>query len=44
VDARHKAGHDVEMIMATSSAQPKPTNVPNDLEPYWVPFTANRAF
>ena len=22
----------------------KPTTVPNDLEPYWVPFTPNRAF
>jgi beta-alanine--pyruvate transaminase len=22
----------------------KPVNVPNDLEPYWVPFTPNRAF
>src|SRR6187431_2381440 len=24
--------------------QTKPTNVPNDLEPYWVPFTPNRSF
>jgi beta-alanine--pyruvate transaminase len=23
---------------------PKSVNVPNDLEPYWVPFTPNRAF
>jgi beta-alanine--pyruvate transaminase len=28
------------------SAQPKmkTTNVPNDLEPFWMPFTSNRAF
>jgi beta-alanine--pyruvate transaminase len=24
--------------------QSKPTNAPNDLEPLWLPFTANRAF
>jgi beta-alanine--pyruvate transaminase len=24
--------------------QTKPANVPNDLEPFWVPFTPNRAF
>src|SRR6187399_108725 len=24
--------------------QTKPTTAPNDLEPYWMPFTANRAF
>jgi beta-alanine--pyruvate transaminase len=33
-----------ETVMATSSAQLKPTNVPNDLEPLWMPFTPNRAF
>ena len=27
-----------------SLSAPKPVNVPNDLEPYWVPFTPNRAF
>ncbi|MBV8790811.1 MAG: aspartate aminotransferase family protein [Pseudolabrys sp.] len=30
--------------MAQSSAQAKPTAVPNDLEPFWMPFTSNRAF
>jgi beta-alanine--pyruvate transaminase len=29
--------------MAKPSAQAK-TGIPNDLEPYWMPFTANRAF
>jgi len=29
--------------MAQAQAQTK-INVPNDLEPYWMPFTANRAF
>lgn len=29
--------------MAPASAQAK-TGIPNDLEPYWMPFTANRAF
>ncbi|MBV9956450.1 MAG: aspartate aminotransferase family protein [Pseudolabrys sp.] len=30
--------------MAQSSAQTKTTAVPNDLEPFWMPFTANRSF
>jgi beta-alanine--pyruvate transaminase len=30
--------------MAKTTAQLKTTNVPNDLEPFWMPFTANRAF
>ena len=30
--------------MARSSAQPVATNIPNDLEAFWMPFTANRAF
>src|SRR5579872_6249569 len=30
--------------MARSSAQTKTTNVPNDLEAFFMPFTANRAF
>jgi beta-alanine--pyruvate transaminase len=29
--------------MAQAQAQAK-TGIPNDLEPYWMPFTANRAF
>ena len=29
--------------MATAQAQAK-IAIPNDLEPYWMPFTANRAF
>ena len=29
--------------MAQTQAQPKP-GIPNDLEPFWMPFTANRAF
>jgi beta-alanine--pyruvate transaminase len=29
--------------MAQTSAQAQ-TGIPNDLEPYWMPFTANRAF
>ena len=29
--------------MAQTQAQPK-LGIPNDLEPYWMPFTANRAF
>ncbi len=29
--------------MAQTQAKPKP-GIPNDLEPYWMPFTANRAF
>ena len=31
------------MAPAPASAQAK-TGIPNDLEPYWMPFTANRAF
>ena len=31
-------------VMAQSSAQAKPTSVPNDLEPFWMPFTSNRSF
>jgi beta-alanine--pyruvate transaminase len=27
-----------------ATAQPRPQTVPNDLESYWLPFTANRAF
>ena len=30
--------------MATSSANIASATVPNDLEPFWMPFTANRAF
>ncbi|HEU4661164.1 MAG TPA: aspartate aminotransferase family protein, partial [Pseudolabrys sp.] len=30
--------------MAQSSVQAKTTNVPNDLESFFMPFTANRAF
>jgi beta-alanine--pyruvate transaminase len=30
--------------MAQAQRTPVTTNVPNDLEPYWMPFTANRAF
>src|SRR5262249_2466824 len=30
-------------VMATAQAQAK-IAIPNDLEPYWMPFTANRAF
>ena len=30
--------------MATSKANVASATVPNDLEPYWMPFTANRAF
>src|ERR1039457_7201220 len=30
--------------MATSKASVATATVPNDLEPYWMPFTANRAF
>jgi beta-alanine--pyruvate transaminase len=30
--------------MATSRANVATVNVPNDLEPFWMPFTANRAF
>ena len=30
--------------MATSAANHRTATVPNDLEPYWMPFTANRAF
>jgi beta-alanine--pyruvate transaminase len=29
--------------MAQTQAKPKP-GIPNDLEPFWMPFTANRAF
>ncbi len=29
--------------MTQTQAKPKP-GIPNDLEPYWMPFTANRAF
>ncbi len=29
--------------MALTQAKPKP-GIPNDLEPFWMPFTANRAF
>ena len=30
--------------MATSTANIASATVPNDLEPFWMPFTANRAF
>src|SRR5664279_5319058 len=30
--------------MATSKTNVATATVPNDLEPYWMPFTANRAF
>ncbi len=31
--------------MSMAASRPSPiTNAPNDLEPYWMPFTANRAF
>jgi len=30
--------------MATAKSNVATANVPNDLEPYWMPFTANRAF
>jgi beta-alanine--pyruvate transaminase len=30
--------------MAPSQARPVAASVPNDLEPFWMPFTANRAF
>src|SRR5215210_623717 len=33
-----------EISMSRSSAQPVATNIPNDLEAFWMPFTANRAF
>src|SRR6186997_1007597 len=32
------------MVILMALPQTKPTSVPNDLEPYWVPFTPNRAF
>src|SRR5690349_25022226 len=44
--ARHQAGHGNGkrwQVMAQAQAQAK-TGIPNDLEPYWMPFTANRAF
>src|SRR5882672_5739321 len=48
MDARVKPGHDVlksgkeqNMSVATSRIA---STVPNDLEPYWLPFTPNRAF
>ncbi len=31
------------MVRLMAKTQAKP-NIPNDLEPYWMPFTANRAF
>jgi len=46
VDARHKAGHDGSIrwqLMAKAQVQAS-IGIPNDLEPYWMPFTANRAF
>ena len=46
MDARHKAGHDDPkrgQVMAKTQVQAK-VGLPNDLEPYWMPFTANRAF
>src|ERR1700682_1798398 len=30
--------------MARTQKSPVTATVPNDLEPYWMPFTANRAF
>src|SRR5688572_21414848 len=30
--------------MSRASSQPVATSVPNDLEAFWMPFTANRAF
>jgi beta-alanine--pyruvate transaminase len=30
--------------MARVTTKSAPANVPNDLEAYWLPFTANRAF
>src|SRR6185437_1866259 len=47
MDARHGAGHVKRQTvrpMAKSSAQTKTTHVPNDLEAFFMPFTANRAF
>jgi len=44
--ARQKAGHGGRkrwQVMAQAQAQAK-VGIPNDLEPYWMPFTANRAF
>jgi beta-alanine--pyruvate transaminase len=38
MDARVKPGHDRGIPMAST------VPVPNDLEPYWLPFTPNRAF
>jgi len=35
---------EMESPMATSRASVASATVPNDLEPYWMPFTANRAF
>src|SRR5579885_1623144 len=35
---------ELESPMATSRASVASATVPNDLEPYWLPFTANRAF
>ncbi len=32
------------MVIQMALPKTKPTTVPNDLEPYWVPFTPNRAF
>ena len=31
-------------VMAQAQRTPVSATVPNDLEPYWMPFTANRAF
>ena len=46
MDARHEAGHDGSkwwQVMAKDQVQAK-VGIPNDLEPYWMPFTGNRAF
>jgi beta-alanine--pyruvate transaminase len=32
------------MVIQMALPKTKPTTAPNDLEPYWVPFTPNRAF
>ena len=32
------------MVIHMALPKSKPTTAPNDLEPYWVPFTPNRAF
>ena len=32
------------MVIQMALPKTKPTTAPNDLVPYWVPFTPNRAF